>query len=97
MTDHDHRHEHDKQKCRSLLGELSLYLDGEAEAELCQEIERHMAECEDCRVVVDSLQMTVKLYHEHAHSHLPGDAKRRLYMALDLTDFLKEPDDPGRA
>ncbi|HEC22559.1 MAG TPA: zf-HC2 domain-containing protein [Chloroflexi bacterium] len=79
---------HKRESCREMLGTLSLYLDGEAEESLCREIERHMAECEDCRIVVDTLAMTVKLYREHGQRSLPGEARRRLYAALDLTDFL---------
>lgn len=42
--------------CRDMLGDLSDYLDGEASDEICAEIERHMASCEDCRIVVDTLK-----------------------------------------
>ncbi len=86
MTEHTHEH----RSCRELLGTLSLYLDGEAEESLCQEIERHMAECENCRVVIDTLTMTVKLYREHGHTPLPSDARQRLFAALDLSDYLKD-------
>lgn len=87
----DHKHEHDRQKCRALLGDLSLYVDGEASESLCDDIERHMAECEDCRIVVDTLARTVKLYQEHGRAALPGEARHRLFVALDLTDYYDEP------
>jgi predicted anti-sigma-YlaC factor YlaD len=86
--------EHDHEECRALLGSLSLYLDGEAEEALCREIERHMSQCENCRVVVDTLAKTVSLYREHGHTRLPDDAKKRLFVALDLEDF--RPDKPRR-
>ena len=38
-------------RCAHLLADLSDYLDGEAAAEVCAAIERHLADCEDCRVV----------------------------------------------
>jgi anti-sigma factor RsiW len=85
-------HDSHKHECRRLLGDLSLYLDGEAEASICDEIERHMTECEDCRIVIDTLRKTVELYREHGHTPLSGDAKRRLYTALDLSDYI--PDSP---
>ena len=56
MAEHDHNRD-----CRRMLGELSKYLDGEASEELCAEIEQHMANCEDCRIVVDTLGKTVLL------------------------------------
>lgn len=85
-----HTHEHDTAKCHAILQDLSLYVDGEAEDALCEEIERHMAGCENCRVVVDTLAKTVSLYREHGHSHMPGEARERLYTALDLSDYLNE-------
>lgn len=83
---------YDRQQCHLLLGDLSRYLDGEAEEALCEEIERHMEHCEDCRVVVDTLRKTVNLYREHGKARLPADAKHRLYVALDLDDFLPDKD-----
>jgi predicted anti-sigma-YlaC factor YlaD len=80
----EHRHE----SCHRLLGHLSDYLDGAAAESLCAEIERHMVDCENCRVVIDTLAMTVKLYREQGHTSLPGEARQRLYAALDLTEYL---------
>nr|MBN1229020.1 zf-HC2 domain-containing protein [Anaerolineae bacterium] len=90
QTAHNHSDKH--KSCKELLGDLSLYIDGEAEADLCQEIEQHMADCENCRVVVDTLAKTVFLYHGLEHNRMPGEARRRLYKALDLSDYLDEPD-----
>lgn len=93
MAGHDHTHHED---CRALLGSLSLYLDGEAEESLCREIERHIADCENCRVVVDTLARTVKLYRDNGHAHLSGDARRRLYIALDLSEYIGGEEQQGR-
>lgn len=71
-------------ECRHLLGGLSEYLDGEASSELCAEIERHLADCEDCRVVVDTLRKTVLLYRDLPQPGLPAGARERLFKALDL-------------
>jgi len=76
------------ESCRHLLAELSAFLDGEAPAELCDEIERHLSDCGDCRVVVDTLRKTVLLYHDLPRSPLPPAARERLYKKLDLTEFL---------
>jgi len=67
-----------------MLRSLSEYLDGELEAQLCAEIERHIAECGNCRVVVDTLRKTVTLYREYGHEPVPQDAKDRLYAVLHL-------------
>jgi anti-sigma factor RsiW len=74
-----------------MLGNLSDYIDGELEAELCAEIEQHVAECENCSIVVDTLRRTVTLYHEHGHEPLPEDVKDRLLAALNLA-----PEAPSR-
>ena len=36
-------------ECKEHLGCLSDYVDGELDPELCAELERHMADCGDCR------------------------------------------------
>ena len=78
----------DTAKCPHLLENLSDYLDGEASAELCAEIERHLDGCSDCRVVVDTLRKTVSLYHELPQPELPPEARLRLDKSLDLGEFL---------
>jgi anti-sigma factor (TIGR02949 family) len=78
-------HDHD---CQHLLGELSLYLDGEASAEVCAEIERHLAGCENCRAVVDTLRKTITLYHTLPQPGLPEGARERLYRTLRLEAYL---------
>ena len=75
-------------QCQHLLENMSAYLDGEASAELCVEIERHLSGCADCRVVVDTLRKTISLYHELPQPELPPEARLRLYKSLDLTEFL---------
>ncbi len=74
--------------CGELLGELSQYLDGEASEQVCTEIERHIASCEDCRVVVDTLRKTIELYHHLPRPALSAEAQERLYRSLDLSDYL---------
>lgn len=83
-----HPHKHDKD-CRSLLGSLSDYVDGELGKSLCDEIERHLAECHDCRVVVDTLKKTVYLVHQSAEPpELPQPVRDRLFKSLNLDEFL---------
>jgi anti-sigma factor RsiW len=80
-------HEH---QCDHLLGELSDYLDGEVSDAICAEIERHLGDCEKCRVVVDTLRKTVELVHDLPGPDLPEGARQRLYHTLDLSDWLSE-------
>lgn len=77
--------------CRDLLGRLSDYVDGELEAELCAQLEQHLADCENCRVVVDTLHKTVSLYQTTtAKSGVPQGVRERLFSRLELEDFLKK-------
>jgi anti-sigma factor RsiW len=81
----------DKQECQHLLGQLSDYVDGELERTMCEEIERHLAGCQNCRVVVDTLSKTVALYQTRGQTPVPGDVEERLYKVLDL-ECLINPD-----
>lgn len=75
--------------CHHLLHELSDYLDGEASAEVCAEIERHLAGCEDCTAVVDTARKTVDLYHDLPQPELSPAVRARLFKTLDLSEFLR--------
>ncbi len=86
MTEHQH-----SPHCQQLLGSLSEYIDGELPVELCMELEQHMKECENCRVVVNTLRKTVELYQETAaSSDLPGPVRERLFYKLHLEDYLEK-------
>jgi anti-sigma factor RsiW len=75
--------------CRSLLEGLSLFAEGEAPPALCSEIERHLAGCSDCRIVVDTLRKTIDLYHRLPRPDMPEGMKERLYQSLDISEYLK--------
>lgn len=81
---------HNDLDCNDLLGSLAEYIDGEARQEVCRAIEAHLAECPNCRVVVDTLKKTIYLVHAtaEAETHLPGDVRQRLYKSLNLEEFL---------
>ncbi|MCS6906929.1 MAG: zf-HC2 domain-containing protein [Anaerolineales bacterium] len=77
--------------CREMLSALSEYLDGELASELCAAIEVHLAECKNCRIVVDTLRKTITLYHQYAEEEasLPQEVRYRLFKRLNLEDFLE--------
>ena len=79
----------DHENCRHLLSSLSEYVDGALDERLCNEIERHVKGCENCRVVVDTLRKTIYLYHATAEPpSIPEEVRHRLLHRLDLEDFL---------
>jgi anti-sigma factor RsiW len=76
--------------CRFLLSSLSEYVDGDLSDDLCLEIKRHVADCEDCQIVINTLQKTIDLYHKTAEPpDIPSDVRERLFIRLDLDEFLK--------
>ncbi len=77
--------------CQQLLGSLSEYIDGALQAELCAELEEHIRECDNCRVVVNTLRKTVELYQQTAAStSLPEPVRERLFYKLHLEDYLEK-------
>ena len=75
--------------CGDLLNDLQAYVNGEAAPSLCAQIEHHLANCENCHAVVDTLRQTAKLYRSAPQPSFPAAARERLYKALDLGPFLK--------
>ena len=84
MSEHNH--------CHNLADLLGDFIDGSLSQELCQELETHMCECEDCRIVVDTLKRTIELYRkeEETSEPLPQGVRERLFYRLDLSEFTKE-------
>jgi len=86
-------HTHTPESCRRYLGELSDYVDGTLSKELCRELEAHMANCENCRVVVNTFAKTIALYRQMPAPEMPGEVKERLYKVLDLHAYGLAPKD----
>lgn len=77
--------------CGALLESLSEYVDGVLGDALCKEIETHIADCDDCRIVVDTLKKTIYLYHETSvKARIPMDVRERLFHRLNLDDFIQK-------
>lgn len=76
--------EHDESACRELVAQFSEYIDGDLEAALCAQLEAHLAECPNCRVMFDTVRKTITLYQSHGTPELPSDVQRRLYRVLKL-------------
>jgi anti-sigma factor RsiW len=68
--------------CDELLTLLSEYIDGDVDPGICGELEKHLAGCDPCRIVVDNMQRTVRLYKEGKEYELPLPFRQRLHEAL---------------
>ena len=81
--------EHTHKNCEELLGSLSSYIDGDLSPELCQELEKHLAGCDDCRVVLNTTKRTIDLVHSPIEKpDLPEDVRERLFKRLNLDNYL---------
>jgi anti-sigma factor RsiW len=68
--------------CQDAIRELSNYIDGELDGALRQELESHLNDCADCRLVVDQTKKTIEIFCDSEPVELPGDVRARLHEAL---------------
>ena len=81
--------EHMQKNCEELLGSLSSYIDGDLPPGLCLELEKHLAGCNDCRVVLNTTKRTLDLVHAPIEKpDLPEDVRERLFKRLNLDTYL---------
>jgi len=94
-------HDHDDlARCRALIAQLNDYLDHDLPADLCTDLEAHLADCPDCQVVLRTLDQTVQILHtlDVAPPPLPPDLEERLLARLALSRGLPErPPSAGTA
>jgi len=72
-------------KCRDFLGQLSDYIDGELEEELCAQIEQHIAGCDNCRIMIDTLRKTIILYKTQPQANVPDRVHEALIKVLEFS------------
>lgn len=78
------------ENCHHLLSSLSEYVDGTLDDSICVEIERHVADCENCRIVLDTLRKTISLYQTTSQqAGVPEGVRERLFHRLSLDDFVR--------
>lgn len=81
MSEHEH--------CKDYLAQFSDYIDRNLPADFCTQIDEHLMECPDCRIVFNTLQRTVELYQNtpEDEDQLPGPVRSRLFARLHLDDL----------
>lgn len=65
-------------QCPDYVRELNDYLDGTLDPDLCKEIEAHIGECQNCRIMIDTLKQTVTLCREGKPAPMPKALEGRL-------------------
>ncbi len=69
-------------KCEELLQYLSDYIDQELDEELTSAAQEHLANCRNCRVVLDTTQQTIFLFREQGKRTIPATQRQRLFDQL---------------
>jgi anti-sigma factor RsiW len=72
--------------CKEFLKSLNEYLDETEDAEIRQEVERHIGECPNCWVIFDTTKKTLRVYKgmdpqpipEHVHSRLMDALQKKM-------------------
>ncbi len=84
-----HPHQHHEDDCSRVLTHLNDYIDHQLSPELCEELEAHLAQCDNCRVVFDTLNKTLYLVHQlrETPSELPETVAYRLFAVMNLQQF----------
>ncbi|HBF40235.1 MAG TPA: hypothetical protein DDW19_00185 [Anaerolineaceae bacterium] len=75
--------------CCDYCAMISEFIDGELPPDLCALLEEHLASCDNCTIVLNTMKKTIELYREdEGIEDLPEGVKRRLFTTLSLSDYL---------
>lgn len=69
-------------KCEELIQMLNDYVDGDIDPAICEGFEKHMADCNPCKVVIDNIRKTITIYKGQEQCELPMEFHNRLHKAL---------------
>ena len=69
--------------CHHVWEHISLYIDGDVDAELRAEIDRHLEHCEICSAVMDSTRNVMVLMADERVFEIPAGYSERLHERLD--------------
>lgn len=83
-------------KCEQMLALLNEYVDGTVDPAVCEEFDRHLADCNPCQVVIDNIRKTITLYKQGTPCELPAPFRDRLHEALRQRWRETRPADPPR-
>ena len=64
--------------CDELLRQLTEFEDGVLPDAVCEELQRHLAECEPCQGLRGDLDALARICHSCAPPRMPEDVRKRL-------------------
>ena len=71
--------------CDELYRRLTDHEEGVLDGDVCQEVERHLADCTSCSAIRRDLQDLSRLCRDQASVELPAGVRRRIEGLLDST------------
>lgn len=69
--------------CRHVWDRISEYIDGSLDPTIRADVEKHLAHCEICSAVLDSVRNVIILMMDDRVVELPVDFSKRLHARLD--------------
>ena len=69
--------------CKTVLANLSDYVDGDVSNEVRKALEEHISRCRRCRVVLDTTRRTLKIILDAEPFEVPLAVSARLYTRLE--------------
>jgi hypothetical protein len=69
--------------CKQFLQELNDYLDPSTDPAMKCHLEKHVNECPNCFVIVDTTKKTMQIYKGVEAQNIPEGVKARLWKALE--------------
>ena len=69
--------------CKEFLQELNDFLDETTDQEMKLRLQKHVSECPNCFVIVDTTRRTLQVYKCTEPQAIPDDVKSRLWAALE--------------
>jgi hypothetical protein len=69
--------------CRGILNATSDYIDRAVSKSVCKDIEEHLSTCRRCRLHIDAVELTIKLFDDWRSEEMPMDAEIRLRERLE--------------
>ena len=79
--------------CKHVWQHISAYIDGDVDAVLRAEIDRHLEHCEICSAVMDSTRNVVVLIADDRIFEIPAGFSERLHQRLDAVLAAGSPAD----
>ena len=64
--------------CKKVQKLLSDFLDDDLKEAVCEDIRKHLDDCPDCMVQVDSVKKVIRLFREATDTKMPVDIQIRL-------------------